>query len=93
MNSVHEVKKSGKLATLCPICKNKIAFGVEKSLFADATQFPFAHVVLHGNPLHAMIVYLDANFSVRGVEQSNSIEVIKDQETFSQLIRKWSNPF
>jgi hypothetical protein len=93
ISPAYEVKRSGKMAVRCPICKNEIHFGIEKSVFETATKFPISHVVLHGNPLHALIVYIDTNFSVRGEEGCESIEVLQKSETLSQILKKWSNPF
>jgi hypothetical protein len=33
------------------------------------------HLILHGNPLHAFVVYIDANGVVRGNEVSDSIQI------------------
>jgi hypothetical protein len=88
-----EVKKQVRMAHQCPICKTMVKFGIERGFLENAEKFPFTHVVLHGNPVHALIAYIDANMQVRGVEKSTSIEISRDQATFSQLIKKWSNPF
>jgi hypothetical protein len=93
LSSVYDVKKTMKLSKECPICKQKVYFGVETHVLKEITEFPFTHVVLHGNPLHAMIVYIDANFAVRSIEYSKSIEVARDSASFSELLKKWSNPF
>jgi hypothetical protein len=89
----YDVKKTAFLAELCPICKEKIPYGVEHHILKSVTKYPFPHIIIHGNPLHVLIVYLDANFKVRGTEGCESIEIAKNSEVFSQLLRKWSNPF
>mgnify|MGYP000986571709 FL=1 len=86
-------KHKVKMAHECPICKEKVKFGIEDQFLKSVTQFPFTHVVLHGDPVHAMIVFIDANMHVRGTESAKSLEISRDGNTFSQLMRKWSNPF
>ena len=89
----HEPKQSGKFYVTCPVCHQAIKFGVERSILENATKFPLSHIIIHGNPLHALIVYIDANFMVRGEEGCESIEVVKKSDTLNQLLKKWSNPF
>lgn len=90
---LHEPKQSGKFSVACPICRKAIKFGVERSILANTAKFPLSHIILHGTPLHALIVYIDANFTVRGEEGCESIEVLQKSETLNQLLKKWSNPF
>ncbi len=89
----YSLKKKGRLSAKCPVCNEDLEFGVELSVLNAIKQFPFAHIHLHGNPLHGMIIYIDANFKVRSVEPCESIEVNRDSQTFSQMLSKWSNPF
>lgn len=78
----------------CPICKKGLQIGVENRTINDYKRNGmFSHIILHGNPLHAMIVYRDWNNAVRTVECSKSIEISRDQKTFSEILRKWSNPY
>ncbi|WP_371804069.1 hypothetical protein [Candidatus Lokiarchaeum ossiferum] len=88
-----EIKKSGKFMQLCPQCGEMLKFGIEQQDLEKQTHFPFPHVIIHGNPVHCLVVYIDAGFKVRGSESASSIEIKRDQDTFGQLIKKWSNPF
>jgi hypothetical protein len=93
VTTIYDIKRSAKLSTTCPVCKAEIKYGVEMELLRNVTKFPYAHIVLHGDPLHAIIIYLDANFTARGVESAESIEIVKESGTLNQILRKWSNPF
>lgn len=93
ITKTYDLKRTGKLTTTCPVCKLEIKFGVELEILHTVTKYPYAHLVLHGDPIHALIIYLDANFSVRGVETAESIEIIKESGTLNQILKKWSNPF
>ncbi len=92
-NRIQEIKTTSKFARQCPQCGELITFGIEQQDLEAQKNFPFPHVILHGNPIHCLIVYVDANFKVRGTESASSIEITRDQATFGQLIKKWSNPF
>ena len=88
-----EIKKHYELSQKCPICQKKISFGVELGFLDNVKRYPYPHMILHGNPLHALIVYIDADFRIRGIETACSIEIQRNSETFSQIMKKWSNPF
>jgi hypothetical protein len=90
---IHPVRRSIAVAVTCPICSHHLKINMDRALFAQATMFPVSHLVLHGTPLHALIVYLDADFKVRGAEGCHSIEIVRDSASFSQLVKIWSNPF
>ncbi|MHA1602679.1 MAG: hypothetical protein ACTSVL_12215 [Promethearchaeota archaeon] len=89
----NQVKKSLKLAVECPLCHKKIRIGVEHGVIDNVENFPYPHAVLHGNPLHALIVFIDRDMNVRAKEVAESIEIKRDSDTFAQLMKKWTNPF
>ncbi|QEE16317.1 hypothetical protein DSAG12_02147 [Promethearchaeum syntrophicum] len=88
-----EIKKHSVLSQKCPICKQEISFGVEHGFLEKVERYPYPHVILHGDPLHALIVYIDADFLIRGADTARSIEIHRNSNTFSQIIKKWSNPY
>jgi len=92
-NTAYDVKKSVRFSTECPLCKEKLKFGIELHVLKQITQYPFTHLIIHGDPMHLLIAYIDANFSVRGTELCTDFEIAKNGEVFSELLKKWSNPF
>ena len=88
-----ELKKHYNLSQKCPICNKQIQFGVEQGFLDKVERYPYPHMILHGNPLHALIVYIDADYKIRGIETAQSIEIQRNSETFSQIVKKWSNPY
>jgi hypothetical protein len=81
---------------ICPFCNEKFTIGLEikiLSTFSQEDHSLYSHIHLHGNPLHAMVCYIDKNLVVRSIEVVKSIEIERNSETFQQFIRKWSNPF
>ncbi len=90
------IKQTLNIAHECPLCKEKILLGVELDTLQQLNQaqyFPYPHIHLHGNPLHAMLCYIDKDLKVRNTGVIKSIEISRDSETFNQLVKKWSNPY
>ena len=92
-SQTYEVKQTLKFSRKCPVCQKNISFGIEWSIIKDMKHFPFTHCVIHGNPLHIFIVYVDKELKIRGTETARSLEILRDGQTFAQLMVKWSNPF
>jgi len=93
---IGEVKKNVKNTHTCPVCKQDIEIGVELLDLKNANKnnkFPYPHIHLHGDPLHAMLCYIDKHLTIRSTGVIKSIEISRDSATFSHLIRKWSNPY
>ncbi len=63
-----QTKITGKLInTDCKICKKSLTFEVPVK---ERPHYPFSFVFYHGQPVHALITYIDAHYKVRGSEIS-----------------------
>ncbi len=89
----HELRKSAKMSTLCPICGEKVLVAVELSTIAKTVHFPYPHIVIHGSPLHAVIIYLDADFQAHDEQGCENVNLNLVASSFSECLMKWSNPF
>ena len=79
---------------ICPMCGEKISIGVELNITRKGnTDIYFPHIHLHGDPLHALICYINSNLKMRNIGVIKSIEISRDSQTFSQLMKKWTNPY
>ena len=90
------LKQNAKNLHTCPLCGERIEIGFEKRVLTEISEdgnYPFPHIHLHGNPLHAMICYVDTHYVVRGVGSASSIEISRDSDTFQQFMEKWSNAY
>ncbi|MBA7512386.1 hypothetical protein ES705_04391 [subsurface metagenome] len=74
-----------KLLTICPVCQKKI-YGKDIDILnidtSKINHWPLRYIHCHTSnnvPLHALTLYLDSGFSVRGNEVSNFIK-IENQE-------------
>ena len=76
------------------MCNKKIIVGIEfyisKNLSRDIY---FPHIHLHGDPIHALICYLNSELKVRNLGVIKSIEISRDSQTFRELMKKWTNPY
>ena len=91
-----DLKQNIKNNQVCPLCKGEFEIGIESHTLKELSKygkFPYPHIHLHGNPLHAMLCYIDKDLNVRGVGVINSIEISRNYDTFKQLMMKWSNPY
>ncbi|MHA1281886.1 MAG: hypothetical protein ACTSQP_05210 [Promethearchaeota archaeon] len=90
------IKQNVRNIHRCPLCGESINIGVELSILKQlesGERFPYPHIHLHGDPLHAMICYIDKNLTIRSIGVARSIEISRDSNTFGQIMKKWSNPF
>ncbi|MFW9894201.1 MAG: hypothetical protein ACFFD7_00175 [Candidatus Thorarchaeota archaeon] len=72
-----------KLLIVCPVCQKRI-YGKDIDILridtSKISHWPLRYVHLHSNnnkPIHALTIYLDNNFAVRGNEVSNFIKIEK----------------
>ena len=92
----HPIRKEISSLHRCPICKKRVEIGVEKSVLKQLEEeevFPYPHLHIHGDPLHAALFYIDRDLKVRSCSTIKSIEFSRDLGTFQELLKKWSNPY
>lgn len=90
------IRKEVRNLHKCPICNKKIKIGIEKSILEvleDEESYPYPHLHIHGDPLHAVIFYIDRDLRVRSTSAIRSLEFSRDSHTFQELLKKWSNPY
>ena len=91
-----EIKQNAKNLHECPFCGERVVIGVEIDTLQklhDASKFPYAHLHIHGDPLHGLLCYIDAHLTIRTINVIKSLEISRDSDTFRQLMKKWSNPY
>ncbi|MFX1504343.1 MAG: hypothetical protein ACFFDH_25510 [Promethearchaeota archaeon] len=94
INKKEEVKKDVQKLIICPYCEEPVKIGIENNIINDTNRgIFFPHIHLHGDPLHALICYISPDFEVRNVSVIKSIEISRDSTTFSQIMKKWTNPY
>lgn len=91
-----DLKQNIKNVQVCPLYKERIEIGMETDILKELSEyekFPYPHIHLHGNPLHAMLCYIDRNLNIRSIGVIKSIEISRNFDTFKQFLMKWSNPY
>nr|MDO8112536.1 hypothetical protein [Candidatus Sigynarchaeota archaeon] len=79
-----------RLQTTFEICGHVFTVKVNTQELADAKRYPFTHLILHGNPIHCHVVYVDKQGAVRGSESSKSIQIDRTSATFQELVKWWT---
>jgi hypothetical protein len=79
-----------KATSRCAACGKAFRVRLPVATITNAAKYPVCHVILHGNPIHAHVVYIDANGVVRGNEASDSIQIDRTSATFQELVRWWT---
>lgn len=90
------VKKNVDRVVRCPKCNKEVKIGVELKVFKNLNSLNnvyFPHIHLHGNPLHALLCYVNSEIKLRNIGIIESIEISRDSNTLKQLLEKWTNPF
>ncbi|MBN2229822.1 MAG: hypothetical protein JW779_09540 [Candidatus Thorarchaeota archaeon] len=67
--------ESGKLRVHCDICNQPVEFVVSPVTVRAQKDGILRVALAHGKPLHAIIVYVDKNLRVRGVEASDTFQM------------------
>lgn len=90
------IKKKLDRVVRCPKCDKEIRIGIELEVVNKLNSLKniyFPHIHLHGEPLHALICYLNSELKVRNIGVIESIEISRDSDTFKQFLEKWMNPY
>lgn len=67
--------ESGNIRVHCDICNKPVEFKVSQEKIRDQKDGILRVALAHGTPLHAIIVYVDKNLRIRGVEVSDSFQM------------------
>ena len=67
--------ESGKIKVHCDICNRPVEIEVSQEKIREQKDGILRVALAHGDPLHAIIVYVDRNLRVRGVEASDSFQM------------------
>jgi len=90
------IKKKLDQLVRCPKCGKEIKIGVELEVVNKLNSLRniyFPHIHLHGEPLHALLCYLNSELKVRNIGIIESIEISRDSVTFMRFLEKWMNPY
>jgi hypothetical protein len=66
---------SGNIKVHCDICNQPIEFQVSQDKIREQKDGILRVALAHGDPIHVIIVYVDRNLRIRGVEVSDSFQM------------------
>ena len=81
----------------CPFCQKEIRLNGNRNGNGNGNQNKngngnglMAILNIHGEPIHALILYVDSHMNVRSHSVIENIEVSRDSDTLKQLLNAWS---
>jgi len=96
IKDVDQVKKKVNRLIRCPKCSKEVEIGIELEIikkFKSLSNVYFPHIHLHGNPLHALLCYVNSEIQLRNIGVIESVEISRDSNTLRQFLEKWTNPY
>jgi hypothetical protein len=73
-------ESSKRVTVHCDICDGPVEIEVTQDDLSKQKDGILRVMLAHGDPLHAIIVYIDKNFRIRGIEQSDSFQMDSDRD-------------
>ena len=59
----------------CKICNQEIEIHVPFEVLESVEYFPFEYSFIHNEPPHGLLLYIDANWSIRGIEKLKNVSL------------------
>ncbi|MHA2130294.1 MAG: hypothetical protein ACW99L_10005 [Promethearchaeota archaeon] len=79
--------KMKKVRAYCSYCKSTITLEIPLNIVDEKKFFPFEYIFIHGKPEHALMLFLDANLTVRDeVVYQDLLTAKKQAKKFSSLL-------
>ncbi len=77
----------------CPVCKKDLSVQVERMKVIRAERNPVPIVVTHGQPEHALTLFIDKEFRLRATSGSDIVQRVQDAELKRRPFVKRFVPF
>jgi hypothetical protein len=82
---IPSIKRNIQGFVTCPICNQKFKIQIDDEKIDnflnvnDGSNLSlFSHIHLHGNPIHAIVCYIDRDLRIRNVYSIKSIEILSN---------------
>ncbi len=60
----------------CKICGTDVEIKIPFEILEKVEYFPFEYSFIHGEPPHGMLLYIDANWAIRGMELLKNVNLM-----------------
>ncbi len=64
----------------CSVCKKRIEIKVPVHLAEDREYYPFEFINIHGNPEHALMLFIDKNLTIRDTMVYEDLHILKERK-------------
>ena len=80
--------KMKRLYAVCKICNKQLTIEVSEDIAKDREYYPFEYIDIHGDPEHALMLFLDQNLAVREAIAYRDLNIVKQKgKQYKDLIR------
>ncbi|NVM53175.1 MAG: winged helix-turn-helix transcriptional regulator [Candidatus Helarchaeota archaeon] len=80
--------KMKKLYVVCKLCNKQLTIEVSEDIAKDRDYYPFEYIDIHGDPEHALMLFLDQNLAVREAIAYRDLRIVKQKgNQYKNLIR------
>lgn len=80
--------KIKKILANCSMCKKTVTIDVPEDLAKNREYYPFEYINIHGDPEHALMLFLDQNLAVRDAIVYKDLKIAQTKgKQFQQLSR------
>ncbi len=80
--------KTKRIYALCKLCNKQISIEVPADMAKDRDYYPFEYIEIHGEPEHALMIFLDQNLAVRDSIAYSDLRIVKTKGTeYKNLVR------
>ena len=72
----------------CPVCSKRVEVEIDEDTIKHAPSSPVSVVNVHGSPSHLMVLYVDSEFQIRGVEGHKTLVQETDEDLVTLAIER-----
>ncbi len=80
--------KTKSISAFCNICDKQVDVIVPADLAEDRESYPFGYVDVHGEPQHALMLFLDAQLNVRDAMAHSDVKIAKEKNREIQVLNR-----
>lgn len=82
--------KIKRLYAICKICNKQLTIDVSADLAKDREYYPFEYIDIHGDPEHALMLFLDKYLVVRDAVAYSDLRIVKNKGNEYKTLIKMS---
>ncbi|MBN2156850.1 MAG: hypothetical protein JW776_12475 [Candidatus Lokiarchaeota archaeon] len=80
--------KTKSISAFCNICDKQVEVIVPADLAEDRESYPFGYVDVHGDPQHALMLFLDYHLNVRDARSYSDVKIAREKNREIQVLNR-----